>query len=103
MKKIFEDILLTGLGAIVVTKEKAEELVESMVEQGDVTRKEGKELLDKFLEKTEEETSKLSDKVSRQLEKKLKQAGFVTKSDLNDLKARIEELEKRLNDEKNDN
>ena len=98
MKKILEDMLLTGLGAIVETKDKAEELVENMVEQGDVTRKEGKKLLDEFLEKTDKETTKLSDKVSKQLEKKLKQAGFVTKKEVEDLNKRIKELEEQLNE-----
>ena len=96
MKKLLEDILLTGLGTIVVTRDKAKELIEKMIDQGDMTRQEGKELLDKFLQKTENETSKISDKVSSELSKRLEKAGFVTEDKVEKLEARIENLESKI-------
>ncbi|MFW5998515.1 MAG: phasin family protein [Halanaerobiaceae bacterium] len=102
MKKILEDILLTGLGTLVVTKDKAKELVETMIEQGDMTRQEGKELLNKFKNKTEKESSKLSSLFSDELTKRLKKAGFVTRDRVEELENRINELEDKINNLKSD-
>lgn len=98
MKKLFEDIVLTGLGTLVVTKEKAEELVEKMIKQGDVTREEGKELLNKFIEKTEEGGSRLSEHFLAELKQRLNKAGFVTRQELEDIKSRLDHLEHRLDE-----
>ena len=100
MKKILEDILLTGLGTIVLTKEKAQKLIDKMIEQGDLSKKEGRELLDEFLQKTDEETSKISDRISSELKNRLKQAGFVTEEDLKKVNQRIDLLEEKLEDKK---
>ncbi len=96
MKKLLEDILFTGLGTLVVTKEKAEEIVEKMINQGDVTREEGKELLDRFIERTEAETSKISDNFIKNIKKRLSKAGFVTREELDELNSRLDKLEKQI-------
>lgn len=96
MKKLLEDILFTGLGTLVVTKEKAEELIEKMVNQGDVTREEGRELLDKFIKKTKQEKDKLSIKFSEELAAKLKKAGFVTSTEIEQLEKRLDRLEHQI-------
>ena len=98
MKKIFEDILLTGLGTLVVTKEKAEEVVEKMINQGDVTREEGRELLEKFKEKADQGKNRFSERFMEELENKLSQAGFVTKEEIEDLKERIDNLEQQIHE-----
>ncbi|MFW6281949.1 MAG: phasin family protein, partial [bacterium] len=86
----------TGLGTLVVTKDKAKELIETMIEQGDMTRKEGKELLNKFLNKTEKETSKLSNIISEELASRLEKAGFVSREKYEALEERVRKLEDEI-------
>lgn len=103
MKSLFKDILVTGLGALVITKEKAEGLIEKMVKQGDITREEGKELLQKFLQKSEEKTDKLTQRITGDIKDRLHQAGFATKKDLEELQLQINDLKEEIHSLKMDN
>lgn len=94
--------MTTGLGVLVVTKEKAEEFIEKMVEQGDMTREEGKELLQKFLQKSEEKTEEFSRRITEDVKNRLHKAGFVTKEELKELQLQINDLKEEIHSLKMD-
>ncbi|MFW6237770.1 MAG: phasin family protein [Halanaerobiales bacterium] len=98
MRNIFKDLLATGLGAMVLTKEKAEEMVDSLIEQGKISQKEGREILDEFMEKSEEKSSELYGQVTDQIRKKLRKAGFVTRDDYDQLQDQINELKEEVHE-----
>ncbi|MBI4845822.1 MAG: hypothetical protein HY810_05045 [Candidatus Omnitrophica bacterium] len=64
MLEILEKIILAGVGLANLTKEKAEALVEILVEKGQVKAKDKKAVLSKLLKGTEQ--------LDKQLEKKIK-------------------------------
>lgn len=103
MKKLLEDILFTGLGTLMITKEKAEELVDKMVKQGEVSRKEGREVLEKFKKKTEDSKDKLSDRVSQEVEERLDKMGIVTKDEVQEIRLQVNRLERELQALKEEN
>lgn len=96
MKNIFKDLLATGLGAMVLTKEKAEEMVDGLIEQGKISQKEGREILDDFMEKSEEKSAEIFGQFTGQIKEKLKKAGFITRDDYEQLQDQINELQEEV-------
>ncbi|ACL69974.1 phasin family protein [Halothermothrix orenii] len=101
MTSILKEILLSGLGILVITKEKAEKMINKLIEQGDLSREEGRELLDEFIDKTRERTRNLKNLISEEVENKLSRAGFVTRSELKELENEILKLKQELKELKN--
>ncbi|WP_028044551.1 phasin family protein [Candidatus Stoquefichus massiliensis] len=96
MNNLSEDlkkVLLAGLGAMAVTAEKSKEVVEQLVKKGELTVEQGKvlneELKHTVAEKLREPVN--AEKVSQDLEK-------LDPSELEKLKAKIEELQSLKNE-----
>lgn len=96
LSESFKRWLLAGVGLAVLTKEKMEEAVHELIRQGEVSKEEGKELLDNLMEKAEAERKELSNRVNEEVQKVLKGVGLVRTEDVDQLKEQIQELEKRL-------
>lgn len=90
MKKI----ILAGIGAAATTAEKSKEVVDQLVKKGEITVEQGKVLNEELKHNIKEKlrTPANADEISRDLEK-------VSKDDLAKLKAKIEELEKGMDEE----
>lgn len=100
--------LLIGVGAVAATYEKASELVSEMVQKGKLTVEEGKELTEELKRDFKEKTSTTTNKVKNKLDdlKPLtkddlkafaEEYNVPSRSELEVLKRRIEELEEKLN------
>lgn len=89
-------LAFTGLGLLVLTRERAERLVQELIQQGAVSREEGKELVDSLMQRVEAEMDELRRRVRSDATKALEGAGIATKDDLQALVAKIDELEIRL-------
>ncbi|NLO88917.1 MAG: hypothetical protein GX088_01065 [Clostridia bacterium] len=92
LKKAF----LLGLGAISITKEKAEKLFDEMVKRGEITREEAKELLNSLMEKGKEEGEKIKETVRTEFERLKVSNKFVTKQEFDMLTERVAKLEEIL-------
>ncbi|GEM_PF-987601 len=92
MKINLEDILYRGLGSLDLTVEKMEEVISTMIKEGDLTRKQGEELIKKWRQKSDEK----KDELEKLIEKKLRDLGFSSLEDLEDLSSRVEVLEKEV-------
>ena len=99
----FKRWLLAGVGLAVLTKEKMEEAVQELIKQGEVSKEEGKELLDNLMEKAESQRRELSKRVGDEVQKVLGSMGLVRKEDLDGLQEKIQELEERLRRLEGDN
>lgn len=86
-----------------LTKEKMEEAVQELIKQGEVSKEEGKELLDNLMEKAEAQRAELSNRVNAEVQKVLKNVGLVRIEELERLKEKIQELEERLRRVEGDN
>jgi polyhydroxyalkanoate synthesis regulator phasin len=91
------------VGLAVLTKEKMEEAVQELIKQGEVSKEEGKELLDNLMEKAESQRRELSKRVGDEVQKVLGSMGLVRKEDLDGLQEKIQELEERLRRLEGDN
>ncbi|MEA2039016.1 MAG: polyhydroxyalkanoate synthesis regulator [Thermodesulfobacteriota bacterium] len=86
---------LAGLGLAAMTRDKAEELVKVAMEKGEISEKEGKDLVDKLLKRSEEARKDLETKVEGIVHKALEKMNVATKDDISEIKEKIKNLEKQ--------
>ena len=93
MKDFLEKGFLMSLGLAALTKEKLDKAVEDLVERGKVSEKEGRELADDLLAKSEDFRKDLSQRVEKMVADTLAGLSVPTREDLQKLEARIAKLE----------
>lgn len=94
MHDLFNKTFYFGLGALTITKEKAEEIAETWVKKGEVSRDEAKSWVDEFVEKGEKEKQVLEETINTELNNIINEANLATKEDIARLEEKIEELKK---------
>lgn len=98
MLDTFKKTLSAGIGAVSMTKDKAEKYVDELVEKGQVKKEEAKKLVTEMVERGEQEKSSIKDLVGKELNNLKKEMGLVTKQDIEKLEERIVKLEAKLKD-----
>jgi len=93
---LFSKGILLGLGAAVAGKEKLEETIMKMVDQGVMSKNEADSLFSDLVKKGAQKSENWNKEVRDSLTDQLKELGFVTKSDLEAMQAQIVILQKEL-------
>ena len=96
MANLLEQGLLLGLGALDITREKVEQLLDELVRQGKVQREEGKKLVAEILERGEKQRQELQATIKSELKGLLEQSELVSRRDLERLEARVTALEEQV-------
>lgn len=91
--KVFKDMLATGLGAVFLTKDKIEEMVQNLVEEGSVSKKEAEELVDNMVEKAKKQREDIKNKVKSEVKNEFEKAGFSRQEEVKNLKQKVDTLE----------
>jgi len=89
MSELIKKILLASVGAVSLTKEKAEGLLEDLVKRGEIAHEDKTSLLNEILksvEKSQEETRKF---IQKEMEKALKALDIPTHSEFEELKKQV--------------
>ena len=86
-----------GLGALLVTREKVEEVVNELVKKGEVGQEEGKKLISKLIEKGEKNKKKVEAQIGGIVKGVTEKLNIPTRKELNELKSEIKQLRKKLN------
>lgn len=101
-----KNVLLAGIGSAAYSYEKANKLVDDMVNKGKLTINEGKELSEELKRTIKSKSEAVAEKVSdvKPLTKEdmaslLKEMNFATKDDLCDIKERLTKLENKPTEE----
>jgi polyhydroxyalkanoate synthesis regulator phasin len=92
----FERLILLQIGAAAATRERIEEVVEGLVEQGRVQREEGKTLVDQVMGRARERSSGARSLLDASVQQGLRRGGLPTREDYEDLVFRVEQLEHRM-------
>ena len=77
---------LLGLGAVMMTKEKAEALAEELVKKGEVTKDEGNILVKDLLNKAKNAEKTLEGKISTEIKNIVSKMGLASKKDVEKLR-----------------
>jgi poly(hydroxyalkanoate) granule-associated protein len=94
-------VLLAGIGVVAIAQEEIDDLVEKLVERGEIAEKDGKKLIHEIKEKRMSQSKKAEDQVSKRIEDALDRLNVPRKSDIdalgekiNALTAKVDELKK---------
>ena len=85
-----------GLGAISLTKEKAEKFIDEMVEKGEISKEDAKQTLEDVMKKGEEHKEEVRNLVREEIDSWKSKFGVVSRADYEKLEQRIKDLESKL-------
>lgn len=94
MIDLLKKTVLLGLGAITVTKDKVEVLVDELIKKGELAKDERSKAIQDLLKKAAEQEKILIDKISTEVNKAIAKLGIPTKQDLERLEKKIDTLKK---------
>lgn len=89
MSDLVQKMFLAGLGAMALTKEKVEALVDDLVKRGEVAKKDQSKLLDEMLGSVEKGKQEIKEFVHKEMEKALKILDIPTRSEFEELKKKV--------------
>jgi poly(hydroxyalkanoate) granule-associated protein len=95
MQEFIKKMMLFGVGLAAMTREKTEEFVKELVKKGEMSEKEGKQLVNDLMEKSKKMTRDLETKTEEMVAATLKRLNIPTRKELDELRERIDKLEKR--------
>ncbi len=96
MNDLIEKTLLAGIGALALSQKKAEELVEGLQRQFNLSEEKGQELLNKLQEAVSSQQQRLEEVAREELKNSAVRLGLVDREEFKLLVERIERLEQRL-------
>jgi polyhydroxyalkanoate synthesis regulator phasin len=96
MADLLEKILLTGLGTVSLTKEKAEKIVNELIARGEIEKARKKETVDDLIKKGNDIKKTLEVMMEAKIKRMIEKMPLVTKSEFEKLEKRISLLEKEL-------
>ena len=91
-----ERLVLLQIGAAAATRERVQEVVEDLIEQGRVQREEGRTLVDQVMGRARERSSGARSLIDASVQQGLRRGGLPTREDYEDLVFRVEQLEHRV-------
>jgi polyhydroxyalkanoate synthesis regulator phasin len=86
-------VVLASIGAVAIAQEEAEDLVNRLVERGEIAREEGRKLMDDMTAKRRE---KVQGQFDKRVEATLGRMNVPTKADLRAVEKKLDELNKKL-------
>lgn len=93
---LIENAFLMSVGVLEVTREKANEITDELIERGKMSKSDAKEVADKISEVAEKQQEAVKSVVAKETDRAMKTAGFATKDDVQSLRAEIAELKSLL-------
>ena len=99
MIEFIKKTMLAGVGIAVVTKYKILEVLDDMVNKGEITRDEALAMSEKIVNEGKEETEKAKVEASKLFNDMLHKANIVTREQHDDFCQRVKALEGRLHKE----
>ena len=100
MSDLIKKTILTGLGIVSLTKEKAEKIVKDLIKEGEVSESEGSKFVKELLEKAEDNRKTIEKQVEKTVHGVLKKLNIPSRKDIVGLNSKIENLDKKLNEKK---
>jgi poly(hydroxyalkanoate) granule-associated protein len=89
-------LVLASIGAVAIAQEELENLINKLVERGELAEKEGKKLLEELKEKRKKKSAKAETEVNKRVEELMTTMNVPTKDDIDALSKKINELDKKV-------
>lgn len=98
MFEVIRDAAKIGLGAVSLSKDNIKKLTDNLVEIGKVSREEGDRLFTDLEKSATEFKESMKETIEENVRKIVEQSKLATRTELEDLRKKIEELEEKLKD-----
>ena len=96
VKDLLEKTLLAGLGAVALTKERADDLVDELTKRGKMTSEEARELVDGLTHRWRGDAIRFSERAGSTISGLSRELGLVTRREWEELELRLAQVEHRL-------
>ena len=87
---------LLGIGVLSITEEKIKQVVNELVEKGEMNKEEGKTLVHELLTEKKKQVQDFDEKISKDVQNALDKSKIALKDDVSRLEDKITELEKTI-------
>jgi polyhydroxyalkanoate synthesis regulator phasin len=91
-----ERLILLQVGAAAATRDRVQEVVDSLIEQGRLEREEGRTVVNDVMNRARERSAGARSLVDASVQQGLRRGGLPTREDHEDLVFRVEQLEHRV-------
>jgi polyhydroxyalkanoate synthesis regulator phasin len=95
-RDLIEQLLLAGVGAVSLTADRVEELVDCFAERGGVERDEARAAIDDLVSRWRGDATRVTERAGAGLQGMLREFGLVLRSEFEELELRVAQLEHRL-------
>ncbi|MBD0290270.1 MAG: phasin family protein [Thermoleophilia bacterium] len=96
LRELAEEVFFAGVGAVALTKDRADELVDELVRRGRMTRREAREVVDDTTARWRGEALRFGERTSSGLAGVAREVGLVTRREWEELELRLSQVEHRL-------
>lgn len=96
MEDLFKKVMYTGVGLVSTTAERIQQNIDELVKKGSLSEEEGKKVVDDLFENTESKKEEFEGKLKEMVTSAVSALNLPTKSDIDTLMSRIEELETKV-------
>ena len=97
MQDLLRKALSLGFGALLVSKDKIEDVVNELVKKGELGQEEGKNLVNELIEKGEASVNEVEAKIEKMVKSVTEKLDLPTRKELNEIKSEIEQIKEKLN------
>ncbi len=95
MSDLIEKTILAGLGALSLSREKAEKLAKDLVKRGELSRNEEAKFVKDLMGQAKKGKIEMERRIEKTVKKFLVKLDVPTRKELNALKARVDKLSKK--------
>ena len=92
MFETLDKLMLAGLGAMSMTKEKAEEIFDEYVEKGKAEKEQRSGFVKDLMDRADKSKKDLEKLISEQIEKAMEKQPMATKDDVKRIEAKLDQL-----------
>jgi polyhydroxyalkanoate synthesis regulator phasin len=96
LKELAEEAVLAGLGAVALTKERADELVGELTQKGKFTQEDARQLVDDAMGRWRGDALRMGERAGATMAGFFRELGLVTRHEHEELELRLAQLEHRL-------
>ncbi len=96
MEDLFKKFIYTSVGVVAHTAEKIQQSVNKLIDENKISAEEGKKIVDDFIKNTNTKREEFESQLKSITEKVVKGLNYAKKEEMEELRGRIEALEKEL-------
>jgi polyhydroxyalkanoate synthesis regulator phasin len=95
-RDLLEQLLLAGVGAVSLTAERVDDLVDSFAERGGVQRDEARAAIEELVSRWRGDATRVTERAGAGFQGVLRELGLVVRPEYEELELRVAQLEHRL-------